>query len=403
MASRHALLNTAVSLCILSFITMGGCVIYTDSEGWHWGGWDQKQYERTVGEQVPRGTITSLDVDSTFGSITITGADVDEFAVTAEILGRAPTEEEAQELAEQTQIKLEPVADTLRVRADVPETRNNRSVSVSYTIMALKPLNVKAGSRYGAIRVTGTEGAADVRTSNGSIDLENVRGEVNADTSYGAITCTDAIGQKVALRSNNGSITAKRIEGSTNIESSYGAITCEEFSGPDLRIKTSNGRITVSHATCDKCDVDTSYGAIACNALTSDSVRLHSNNGTVELTNAQAESVDLSSSYGAVKARQVTTPRIVAHSGNGNIEIVCSGDCPPDLNAEVTSSYGSIDFTAPPQFSGRVHLSTHYGSVHTALPVTMTGEIDKKNITGQIGAGAGSINLQTNNGSIDLK
>ncbi|MBN2130771.1 MAG: DUF4097 family beta strand repeat protein, partial [Sedimentisphaerales bacterium] len=398
MTSPQSMRSVLMGLCVLSFATMGGCIIYTSG-----GGSNQEQYKRTVSEQVARDAIASLDVDTTFGSITVTGADVDGIAVTAEIIGRAPSEEEAQELAEQTQIKIEPVGNTLRVRADKPETRNNRSVSVSYTITTPKPMSVTCRSSYGAVRVTGTAAAADVKTSNGSINIEAVRGEVKADTSYGTITCTDAVGQQVALRSNNGSITARRIEGSTGIESSYGSVTCDGFSGPELRIKTGNGRITVSGAKCGTCDIDTSYGAIACSALTSDSLKLHSNNGTVDLYNVQAESMDLSSSYGAIKARQVTTPRITAQSGNGSIEIVCSGDCPPDLNAKATSGYGSITLTAPPQFSGQVHLSTHYGSVGTALPVTVSGKIDKKNITGQIGNGAGSIDLQTNNGSIELK
>ena len=86
---------------------------------------------------------------------------------------------------------------------------------------------------------------------------------------------------------------------------------------------------------------------------------------------------------------------LTARSGNGSIDIICSDACPADLKAEAKSGYGSIDFTAPPQFAGHVHLSTGYGSVRTARPVTMSGEIDKRNITGTIGQGAGSLHLET--------
>ena len=41
------------------------------------------------------------------GPITITGADSNECRVTAQIVGHAPTEEEAQELAEQVEIRLD--------------------------------------------------------------------------------------------------------------------------------------------------------------------------------------------------------------------------------------------------------------------------------------------------------
>ena len=69
----------------------------------------------------------------------------------------------------------------------------------------------------------------------------------------------------------------------------------------------------------------------------------------------------------------------------------------------MTSSYGNVVLAASPAFAGQVRLSTSYGSVRTARPVTMSGEIDKKNISGTIGQGTGSIHLKSGNGSIELK
>jgi len=50
-----------------------------------------------------------------------------------------------------------------------------------------------------------------------------------------------------------------------------------------------------------------------------------------------------------------------------------------------------------------VDLSTDYGSVRTALPVTVSGEITKTKITGKVGNGNGQLRLQTSSGSINLK
>jgi hypothetical protein len=58
---------------------------------------------------------------------------------------------------------------------------------------------------------------------------------------------------------------------------------------------------------------------------------------------------------------------------------------------------------APPSFAGQVELKTSYGSIKTALPVTVTGEIIKKAIKGTIGQGEGKLDLQTRSGSIHLK
>ena len=73
------------------------------------------------------------------------------------------------------------------------------------------------------------------------------------------------------------------------------------------------------------------------------------------------------------------------------------------MKVEIKGGYGSIDFAALPEFASQVRLSTDYGTVRTALPITMSGQISKKSITGTIGEGTGAIHLKTSNGSIELK
>jgi DUF4097 and DUF4098 domain-containing protein YvlB len=387
--------SIAAGLCILS-LKMTGCVIQS-------GNWGQAKYERTTSQQAPLGTNTAIDVESRNGSIAITGAEVNEFNVEAKITGHAPTEEEAQDLAEKTQIRLDSVGGTLRIRADTPTTGNNRGVSVSYTITAPRRMNVRCESDYGSLHVAGIEGTVTGKSDNGSVEVKDIQGPVNLHTSYGAITCRNVTGQMTELESTNGSITIVDLKGSAKVETSYGSITCEDFSDGDFHLKSENGRVTVAHGSVGECDASSSYGSVICTDVKGDPIKLSSGNGSLEATNVDARNLSLSTSYGAIKARQITTADVTAHSGNGSIDIVCSEACPGDMKVEVKNGYGSIDFTAPPQFAGQVRLSTEYGSVRTARPVTVSGEIDKKNINGTIGEGAGSIHLETGNGSVDLK
>ena len=74
-------------------------------------------------------------------------------------------------------------------------------------------------------------------------------------------------------------------------------------------------------------------------------------------------------------------------------EIAGLGTCP----------HGGIDFVAPPNFGGQVELSTSYSSIKSDLPITITGEISKKKLTGTIGEGKGKLHLQTKSGSIKVK
>lgn len=382
-------------LFIVSLIAASGC-------DFEFGDWGQARYERTVSRQAPLAANDALDVATQSGSISVTGADVTDCNIVAEIVARAPTEEEAQQLAEQVEIKAERIADTLNVRADRPKLPRNCSIGVSYTITAPRKVNVKCDSNYGSIRLANIEGTVKGKSSSGSMKAEGIAGPIDLSTSYGSITCTSIIGLS-ALRSSSGSITVADLKGSAKIETSYGSITCEEFSGDDLVLKTSSGKIAVSDASFLTGAAETSYGSVVGAGLKGNAIKLHSSSGSVTLTEALADVVDLHTSYGRVEARQITMAHLMADSGSGSVDIVCSPETPADLTAEVKSSYGSVDFTAPPGFSGQVHLSTGYGQIRTALPITLSGQISKKNVTGRIGEGNGTLRIETNSGSIELK
>ena len=396
MKSRCSWLSWAVGLSVLLFVAISGCCVPI-------GGWNQAKYERTVSKQAACEAGGTLDVATESGSITITGADTNECRVTAKIVGHAPTEEEAQELAEQVEIRLDSSDATLKIRAEQPHLTNNRSIAVSYEITAPRRLNVLCLSDYGSLSATNLQGAVKGKTSSGSIKAEQIDGPLDLNTSYGSIECKNLAGPTTLLRSSSGSLSATDLKGEAKLVTSYGAITCDTFTGTSLDLKTDSGKIEISNASFRNCLANTSYGSVACDHLKGDTIKLRSSSGSLNLTAIDAPSLDVSTSYGNVKAQEITTAKLLAGSGSGSINIVCTPATPTDLTAEAKSSYGSIDFTAPPGFAGQVDLRTDYGSIHTALPVTVSGEITKTKITGKIGEGKGLLRLQTGSGSITLK
>lgn len=385
------------SLCMLSLLAATGCNVQVRS-------WSQQEpSERTVEHRTTLPAGGTLDVDTSSGSITITGTETTECHVVATITARAPSAEEAQELAEQVEIRLEQSSDTLKVRAEKPTLSNNRSISVSYAITTPRRTNVQCHSSYGSLNLADLEGTVNGKTSSGSIEAENIVGATNLDTSYGSVACRRIIGPEVILHSGSGSVTAADIKGTARMDSSYGSVKCERFSDGDLTLKSGSGRITVADAVFGKCEANSSYGPVTGRRLEGDAIKLRSSSGSVELTDGTAKTLDLSSSYGRVRAMQIVTSDLKAHSGSGSIDIVCADACGPELKADVKTSYGSVDFVAPTEFSGRVYLVTHYGSVRTTRPITLTGEITKKKVAGAIGDGQGHLRLETSSGSIQLK
>lgn len=359
MKALHVKQQAMLALPIAAVLAAAGC-------DFQMGNWSQARYERTITTQRPLPAGSTLDVETSSGSIAIDGADVTDCDIVATVTAQAPTEEEAQELAEQVTIEAESVGRTLKVRADKPRTGNNRSISVSYRIVAPRQTSIECVSSYGNLELADLEGTVSGRTSSGSVSVENIRGSVD-------------------------------------LTSSYGSVTCERFSEGDLNLKTSSGKIAVADAAFGKCDAVTSYGPVAAQSLHGETIYLRSSSGSIELADAEAGTMDLTTSYGRVDARQITVRDLRASSSSGSLEIVCTEACPPDLTANVRSSYGSVTFTAPQAFAGRVRMATDYGSVHTDRPITVSGEIGKKKIEGTIGQGQGNLHIETSSGSVTLR
>ena len=385
-----------LGFCLCSLLIVSGCDIQI-------GDWGKAKYERTVQQQAPLAPGSTVVAKTSFGSITITGADVTNCSVVAQIRVQAPTEQEAREIAEQVKIKLESVGQTLTVKAEKPPIKRRRSISISYNITVPRQTNVECASSYGAIKLSNIDGNVKGKTSSGSISAEDIQGSAQLDTSYGPVTCKNITGDNIQLKSSSGSIRAENIVGSVNLNTSYGSITCDDISGGDIKLKTSSGNIKLSKASCEDCDVHTSYGSITADELKGSLLKLHSGSGSINVTEASAKTADISTAYGRINCRQLTTTDLTAKSGSGNINVVCSDSTPAEIIANVVTSYGSIDFTTPPEFTGRVELATSYGSIRTDLPITITGEISKKKLTGTIGRGNGKLYLKTSSGSIRIR
>lgn len=273
-------LSLGCVLCLLTLLT--GC-IYIGSCAM------QERYERTVQLSAPLSPGSTFAAQTHNGSITLRGVEAAECNLTATIVGQAASQEDAQELAEATQVTLEPSGNKLVVKIDKPTLRMNQSVSVG--------LNGTVPNKTDL----------ELLTHNGSVELAHITGRVNATT-------------------HNGKVTAENVTGALVLATHNGSVHCTEVSG-DAQLKTHNG---------------------------------------------------------SVKAYYVQA-------------------APSVCDISIVSYNGSIEFSAPDNFSAQVEATTHNGSVHTELPITVVGKVSKNEMKGTIGAGQGKLHLETHNGSIQIK
>ena len=336
---------TRISLacCLGLMLFLASSCVYVSGCG-RWG--PMAKYERQVELSAPLEPGSAFTAETQDGSITLEGTSQAECRLLATIRTHARTEEKAQELGEQIEVRLEPVGRTLKLVIERPRVIRNAGFGVSLdgTVPTQTDLNLI--------------------TSDGSVHLANIEGQVDARTS-------------------DGSIQAEGIKGDTRLKSSDGRIQCARIEAGTLDLHTSDGSIKLEGA-----------GATSCSVRTSD--------GSITLTDVRSEDLALHTSDGGIRCQNINTPRLECRTSDGAIHIEYAADTPGAIEATVTTSDGSITFAAPQGLSAVVEASTNDGSIHTALPITVAGKVGKS-LNGTIGAGEGRLVLKTHDGSITIK
>lgn len=150
-------------------------------------------------------------------------------------------------------------------------------------------------------------------------------------------------------------------------------------------------------------------------------IKLNTHNGSVRITNIKGR-IDATTHNGKVTAEKVSgTIELQTHNGtvvcqdvsgdtrlrthNGKIKSSYSPSAPSVCDISMITHNGSIDLTAPADFSAAIEASTHNGSIDSNLAITVKGKLSKRKIKGTIGKGEGEgkLYLQTHNGSIDIR
>ncbi len=327
--------------------SVGGCIIVHDGE-WDGGPWNQRaKFERTVELQQAMKAGGTLVVATGSGSIETAGQETDQVQVVAKITARAATEEEAQQLAEQVQIRFQEAGDKLEIKADTPVLRRSR-ISISYNI------------------TTPRQTSLDCESGSGSLKVKDLTGNVNA-------------------RTGSGSVEAARIKGAVRLRSGSGSVHGENVGAGDVDLDTGSGGVRLSEAS----EVGT--------------CRAHSSSGPVHVQHVQAQSIRMDSGSGGVTGEDLNCVKLNAGSGSGHVTAAFSPSAPNNLVADVGSGSGGVKVVLPPGFAGRVDLSTGSGSVHIDQPVTVRGDLGKRHIVGTIGEGTGSLTAHTGSGSIEVR
>ncbi len=324
---------------LASILFVCSSCIYVHTDG-------SARYEKETELSAPLAAGSSFLADTDDGSISVEGIQTPECRVRAKVVAHARTEEQAQELAEQIDVRLLPSDKGLEVVTKKPLLIRNAWYSVSLTAQVPTETSLGLATGDGSIRVANITGNVDAKSSDGGVEVEGLKGDVR-------------------LRTADGSIVGARLETGT------------------LDVHTNDGGIKLTDVTGQSCHTETADGSIA-------------------LTNVRADDLTARTNDGGIRAQNVTAARAEYHTSDGSIHIEYAPDAPKAINATATTSSGGITFVAPTGLSAVVEAITSDGSINTDLPITVQGKIGRT-MNGTIGGGEGRVYLRTGDGSITIR
>ncbi|HEG42642.1 MAG TPA: hypothetical protein ENH94_01190 [Phycisphaerales bacterium] len=166
------------------------------------------KYERIVKFSGVAANDIRFVAETHNGSVTVNGIEGNVCVLTAVIVARSDSVENAQKLAEQIDIKLVQSGTNIKVKIDKPLFIDEQYVSINLEV--LLPIRVRL----------------NLTTHNGTINITDIIGEIKAVT-------------------HNGSINTKTTSGGMDLETHNGRIECRQLIG-DLRVETHNGSANIA-------------------------------------------------------------------------------------------------------------------------------------------------------------
>lgn len=179
---KNSFLRRMVLCCLL------GATFISTAGFFKIGGSCKEKYKRQVQLSAPLAEGATLTAETDVGSIELIGADVADCNVTATICVRAPSQEQAKELAEKVQISLEPDGNNLRLKIEKPSKKRKCSICVSLDITVPKETCLQLESNIGEIEISGVASQIKAETDVGGIICKEIAGDIKLQTNVGKVT-----------------------------------------------------------------------------------------------------------------------------------------------------------------------------------------------------------------------
>jgi DUF4097 and DUF4098 domain-containing protein YvlB len=247
------------------------------------------------------------------------------------------------------------------------------------------------------------DGGVDLTTASGRITAHTVQGEVELRSDFGDITLERGTAGAVTADSSSGAVTLRQVQasGAVSLSSDFGAVNFAGGEAASLTAETRSGAVELTD--------------LAVSGL----VQAHSDFGRVVLTRVRASGgYELGSDSGSISV-DGASGNLQAETGFGDVSISNATDVTLRLRTEsgavtfagalgegphvLESGFGNVSLSLPEDTAVSVDLTTGFGTIRSALPITLSGDMDEDHWQGTLNGGGASLTVETSSGNISLE
>ena len=260
-------------------------------------------------------------------------------------------------------------------------------------------------NEFGNINADVINGNANISTGHSSLDIDHINGDLIAEGKFGSITVKNVSGM-AKIFGGHGSIECFTVSGKTDITNSFGAVTCKNIGG-ELKVSNSHSTVNVTDIR-NATSITTSFGKVTAKNIDGD-LDVENQHSSVEAEIIRGN-VDVRTSFGSVDVDQADGDVIVT---NQHSSITVNNVLQKEMNRKrlirLQTSFGPIKLYVPDDLSAQITAHTSQGTFKCGFPLFVNlqnvdvSSSSTQNISGTVGDGKDSIELEGSQGNIYLE
>ncbi len=203
-------------------------------------------------------------------------------------------------------------------------------------------------------------------------------------------------GKSVNVYLGAGGATASDVKADLRLDTSAGAVECHGTRG-SLEVDTGSGSVEV-RAAQGNVRIDTGSGNVVAEDMSGGTIKIDTGSGSVAVNGAKASSLEIDTGSGSVIVGNLDSPGVLIDTGSGRVSVELVRD-PETIKIDTGS--GDVMVRLPSSYGAQFEFQTGSGGIEIDLPHSLTRR-EHGYMRGRIGAGGGTINVDTGSGSIQV-